>query len=397
MDAVPSAFVFSLMENLLTGDPFRNLGPVEELGRGYGRIAREVYEAATICSIETPGVFFKSSCDEDRVFLKPPVFKGMLRGDVRSPPLPVKNLVGLIDQVLPYLVMSLGLAFLLSFLALISPMSCCWPHKPDDHFGIFLAPPPFLLNVPKASALSPVHRQKEQSSEEAIEKRLSSTASAEGVKEKIESKANQADMACTCSANDKEQSDKNQADRQNQEGNERIDKGIKQNFGLKEEGLAQETKQDAIEIEEVDSPLTRKIIDMTTKAEEVTTEDVDTEGSHSLEVDEGNDIINDAEYQLKVTTIGGCPGGHLGLENGASIIVLLQLADGKVSQFTEKRFRKRERAWSPSWSALISKIPRRYCDDPQSFCWKLDKILYWFDSDSVHFAKEISVKYSGKA
>uniref|UniRef100_A0A1I8ASE2 DUF295 domain-containing protein n=1 Tax=Steinernema glaseri TaxID=37863 RepID=A0A1I8ASE2_9BILA len=82
---------------------------------------------------------------------------------------------------------------------------------------------------------------------------------------------------------------------------------------------------------------------MTTKAEEVTTVDVETEGSHSSEVGEGNDIINDDKYQLKVTTIGGCPGGHLGLENGASVI---------------------------------------------SFCWKLDRILYWFDSDSVNFAKE---------
>uniref|UniRef100_A0A1I7ZA52 Secreted protein n=1 Tax=Steinernema glaseri TaxID=37863 RepID=A0A1I7ZA52_9BILA len=95
MDTVPSAFVFSLMETLLTTDKVRSSGPVKELGRGYGRIARQVYEAATTCSVETPGVFFKSSCDEDRVFLKPPVFNGMLSGDARSPPRPVKNLVEL--------------------------------------------------------------------------------------------------------------------------------------------------------------------------------------------------------------------------------------------------------------------------------------------------------------
>uniref|UniRef100_A0A1I7YMM5 F-box domain-containing protein n=1 Tax=Steinernema glaseri TaxID=37863 RepID=A0A1I7YMM5_9BILA len=95
MDAVPSAFVFSLMDSLLTSDPFRNLGHAKELGRGYGRIAREVHKAATICSIETPGVFFTTSCDDDCVFLKPPVFKGMLSGGARSPPV-MKNLVELI-------------------------------------------------------------------------------------------------------------------------------------------------------------------------------------------------------------------------------------------------------------------------------------------------------------
>ncbi|KAK0420181.1 hypothetical protein QR680_014556 [Steinernema hermaphroditum] len=123
--------------------------------------------------------------------------------------------------------------------------------------------------------------------------------------------------------------------------------------------------------------------------------DGDVDGSGDTD-EEDDDVVKDDEYKLKVTTAGGCPDGYLGLENGAAVIGLLQLTDGKVSKYAEKQFRKKERMWSPSWSALNSKVPHGYCDDPASFCQKLDKILYWFDSDSVHFAKEISVKYLTK-
>uniref|UniRef100_A0A1I7ZY15 Uncharacterized protein n=1 Tax=Steinernema glaseri TaxID=37863 RepID=A0A1I7ZY15_9BILA len=92
MDAVPSTFIVSLMENLLTTDKLRGVG---KLGCGYGRIAREVYEATTTCSAVVPGVFFQTPFNEDHIYMKAPFFGGLRLGDVRTPPLPVKNLVEL--------------------------------------------------------------------------------------------------------------------------------------------------------------------------------------------------------------------------------------------------------------------------------------------------------------
>uniref|UniRef100_A0A1I7XY13 FTH domain-containing protein n=1 Tax=Steinernema glaseri TaxID=37863 RepID=A0A1I7XY13_9BILA len=80
MDTVPYAFVRSLMETLLVSE---NLWSLEHV------------EAATTCSIETPGVFFKTPFNEDRLLVKAPVYEGMLLGDARRPPVPAKNLLQL--------------------------------------------------------------------------------------------------------------------------------------------------------------------------------------------------------------------------------------------------------------------------------------------------------------
>uniref|UniRef100_A0A1I7Z329 MSC domain-containing protein n=1 Tax=Steinernema glaseri TaxID=37863 RepID=A0A1I7Z329_9BILA len=95
MDRVPSAFVRSLVETLVPSDKFWNPGPVKELGRGYGRIVREVCDAATICTIETPGVFFATPFNKNRVFMEAPTFSGVFNGSERKPPVPAKNLLQL--------------------------------------------------------------------------------------------------------------------------------------------------------------------------------------------------------------------------------------------------------------------------------------------------------------
>uniref|UniRef100_A0A1I7Z9X9 Mab-21 domain-containing protein n=2 Tax=Steinernema glaseri TaxID=37863 RepID=A0A1I7Z9X9_9BILA len=94
MDTIFSTFVVSLMENLLTIDRYRGLAHMEQLGSGYGRIAREVCEAASKCYVDIPGVFIETSYDEDRVFVKVPFFKGMFLGETRRPT-SVKNLAKL--------------------------------------------------------------------------------------------------------------------------------------------------------------------------------------------------------------------------------------------------------------------------------------------------------------
>uniref|UniRef100_A0A1I7ZB40 Uncharacterized protein n=1 Tax=Steinernema glaseri TaxID=37863 RepID=A0A1I7ZB40_9BILA len=91
MDTVPYAFVVSLMETFLTIDDFRTLGELEELGCGYSKIVRQVYEATTSCTVNISGVFFKAPFNEDRFAVEAPVFKGIFRGDKRSPPV-MKNL-----------------------------------------------------------------------------------------------------------------------------------------------------------------------------------------------------------------------------------------------------------------------------------------------------------------
>uniref|UniRef100_A0A1I7Z0V3 F-box domain-containing protein n=1 Tax=Steinernema glaseri TaxID=37863 RepID=A0A1I7Z0V3_9BILA len=94
MDTVPSAFVFSLVETLLTSNNFWRLEHMEELGCGYGSIVREVYKVATTCSITTPGVFFKTPFNEDRLFVKAPIFSGAFLAGKWKPPL-LKNLLKL--------------------------------------------------------------------------------------------------------------------------------------------------------------------------------------------------------------------------------------------------------------------------------------------------------------
>uniref|UniRef100_A0A1I7YVS6 F-box domain-containing protein n=1 Tax=Steinernema glaseri TaxID=37863 RepID=A0A1I7YVS6_9BILA len=93
MDDVPSAFVVSLMENLLTIERCPGLKHVVKLGRGYGTIAREVCKAATTCDAVIPGILFEAPFNGDRVFVKAPTFKGLLEHTRRPPS--VKTLVEL--------------------------------------------------------------------------------------------------------------------------------------------------------------------------------------------------------------------------------------------------------------------------------------------------------------
>uniref|UniRef100_A0A1I7XYV7 HECT domain-containing protein n=1 Tax=Steinernema glaseri TaxID=37863 RepID=A0A1I7XYV7_9BILA len=99
MDTVPHVFVISLMETLRVPTPGSNrecdLHNMQELGRGYGMIAEEMYDKTRTCSLVIPGLFCETLSDvvEDDVFAKAPVFRNLTGWHRRSTN--AKNLVKL--------------------------------------------------------------------------------------------------------------------------------------------------------------------------------------------------------------------------------------------------------------------------------------------------------------
>uniref|UniRef100_A0A1I8AI70 Mitochodrial transcription termination factor n=1 Tax=Steinernema glaseri TaxID=37863 RepID=A0A1I8AI70_9BILA len=90
MDKVPYAFVMSLMEAFRIPEKVNNLKNMLELGRGYGRIAKEVYHKTATCYVFVPGVFCETLNDvmEDEAFVED------RHSDFRSPT-SAKNLMEL--------------------------------------------------------------------------------------------------------------------------------------------------------------------------------------------------------------------------------------------------------------------------------------------------------------
>uniref|UniRef100_A0A1I8AQV5 Nucleotid_trans domain-containing protein n=1 Tax=Steinernema glaseri TaxID=37863 RepID=A0A1I8AQV5_9BILA len=79
MDAVPSAFVTSLMEVIRIPRKCSELVNATELGGKYGTIAQEIYDHVSICRIAVPGFFCETPSEtpsEGEVFSEAPVFHG---------------------------------------------------------------------------------------------------------------------------------------------------------------------------------------------------------------------------------------------------------------------------------------------------------------------------------